>query len=357
MIKRLFKIFIFTLLQAVLFIIPMNAQDIKVTAAFDTSKIYIGDQLNFTITVEQPASANLNIQSFKDTVCKNIEILAKPVVDTVFNQDRIKIVNNYLVTSFDSGFYCVPPVYAESRENNNIKRYYSDYSVLEVSRINIAPPDTSSAIYDIIEPYRAPVTIREIVPWLLWAVLAAIVIYGIIRLISFFSLLHKGKEKPVEKIYEPAHVIAFRELDKLKEEELWQKGETKEYYSRLTAIIRQYIDNRFSVNSLELTTQETLTALLNRGFKKDKDYALLKTILICSDLVKFAKHVPDANENTAHYDDARLFVEETKIDETVSDTATDATDTSGKAEQPDDKPGKEINTLNTKTLNNREVKS
>ena len=41
--------------------------------------------------------------------------------------------------------------------------------ILEVSRVKIAPADTASKIFDIIEPYRAPVTIGEILPWVLIA--------------------------------------------------------------------------------------------------------------------------------------------------------------------------------------------
>ncbi len=57
---------------------------------------------------------------------------------------------------------------------------------------------------------------------------------------------------------DPAHVIALRDLERLMSEKLWEKGEIKAYYTRLTEILRQYLENRFSVYSLEMTTDETL---------------------------------------------------------------------------------------------------
>ena len=120
-------------------------QDVNVTSSFDSSRIFIGDQIKFTITVDQPADLRLTLPFFKDTLCKNIEILSGPVIDSSSNQDgRIKIIEKYLITSFDSGFYQIPPVYAEMKNENGLKRFYSDYSQLEVMRSKIAPADTIS---------------------------------------------------------------------------------------------------------------------------------------------------------------------------------------------------------------------
>jgi hypothetical protein len=56
-------------------VVNANGQDIKIFAAFDTSKIYIGDQIKFKITVDQPTDLSLTILSFKDSLIKDIEIL------------------------------------------------------------------------------------------------------------------------------------------------------------------------------------------------------------------------------------------------------------------------------------------
>ena len=294
------------------------AQEVTVKAEFDTSKIYIGDQINYTVTIDQPSGISLNIPVNKDTLYKNIEILTGPVTDTLaIDGNRLRIVNRYLVTSFDSGFYEVPPTYAELSTETGLKRFYSEYSPLEVMRVKIAPSDTTAQIYDIVGPYKAPVTIGEVLPWVLLAALAAALVWVIIRLMRRFRKVKPGYEPVV--VREPAHIIAFRDLEKLKEEKLWQKGEVKKYYSRLTEVLRQYLEDRYGVYSLELTTSETLAELLKTGFKKDDTFMILKNILNGSDLVKFAKYKPDPSENELHYENSWQFVDITKLKEEVKE--------------------------------------
>ncbi|MEI8226616.1 MAG: hypothetical protein WCG82_11910 [Bacteroidota bacterium] len=289
-------------------------QEVNVTSSFDTSGIYIGDQLNFTITVDKPSGLNLRLPFFKDTLCKNIEIVSGPVIDSSASQGgRIKIIGKYLVTSFDSGLYQIPPVFAEMKNENSLKRFYSDYARLEVMRVKIAPADTTAKIYDIIKPYGAPVTLGEILPWFLLAAILGILIWATIKFIPKLKKSKTGVEIVIDP--DPAHVIAFRELEKLREEQLWQKGEIKNYYTRLTEILRQYLENRFRVYSLELTTAETLAALVKTGFKKDGTYNQLKTILTGADLVKFAKYNPEPSENESHFQNSWDFVHVTKENE------------------------------------------
>lgn len=306
-----FQIHIYTGLFLFCCLLPLDAQEVNVRARFDTSRIYIGDQINYTVTVDQPAGISLDIVSAKDTLVKGIEILSGPLTDTLaLDNDRLRIVQSYLITSFDSGFYEVPPRYAELILESGIRRYYSDYAALEVVRVNITPPDTASGIFDIIGPYGAPLTFGEIVPWILLAALSAVLIWVVLRLMKRFRKARPGYEPVI--IREAAHVIAFRELEKLRDQKLWQKGEVKNYFSRLTEIVRQYLEDRYGVFSLELTTSETLEKLLKTGFKKDDTYIILRDILNAGDLVKFARYKPDPSENEFHFENSWKFVDMTR---------------------------------------------
>jgi hypothetical protein len=312
------------LLLSILLILPaisfMRGQEVSVSASFDTSRIYIGDQIFYTITIDQPSALKLQLKPLKDTLCKNIEIVSGPRLDTtVFGNNRLIINSKYLITSFDSGFYQVRPAYAEIINESGIRRFYSGYSPLEVIRVKIAPQDTTAKIFDIIKPYRASLTLGEILPWTLLAIVVAALVWGIIILIRKLKKSKKGPEPVINTV--PAHVIAFRDLEKLKQEQLWQKGEVKMYYSRLTEILRQYLENRYGVYSLEMTTSETLEALVRKGFRKDESYSDLKTILNGSDLVKFAKYKPESSENEIHFDNSWKFVETTRVKEELSASA------------------------------------
>jgi hypothetical protein len=289
-----------------------NAQEVKVTAAFDSSKIYIGDQTNFTVTIDKPSSYILSIPFFRDSLQKNIEILKGPSVDTSFLKDgRLRIRQKYLVTSFDSGFYQIPPVYAEMKGENGIKRFYSDYSQLEVIRVKITPSDTTLKIFDIVKPYKAPLTVGEVLPWVMMFLLLSGALWYMVRIIK--KIRKKKTGEVVELPKDPAHVIAFRQLEKLKEEKLWQKGDIKGYYTRLTEIVRFYLENRYRIYSMELTTLETLAELKKTGFSEDESYRNLRTVLTGADLVKFAKFNPEPSENELQYNFAWEFVDTTKL--------------------------------------------
>ncbi len=294
-----------------------SGQDVKITSAFDSSRIHIGDQIGFTVTIDKPEGLNLQLPVFKDTIIKNIEIIRGPKIDSSRENGRMKVIQKYLITSFDSGRYQVPPVFAEIKNENGLKRFYSDYSILEVHRSSIAPADTAAKIFDIIKPYRAPVTVGEILPWALLAILVAAIVWFGLKLLKKYK--RSDREPETFIIPDPAHIIAFRELEKLREEKLWQKNEVKLYYSRVTEILRQYLENRFQVSSLELTTRETLEALVKSGFKKDGSYNQLKNILTSADLVKFAKYSPLPEEHESIFSESWNFVQTTKS-ETAMET-------------------------------------
>ena len=84
------------------------------------------------------------------------------------------------------------------------------------------------------------------------------------------------------------------------------------YYTRLSEILRQYLENRYGIFALEYTTGETLDHLLLTGFNNKDYYNKLKSVLTDSDLVKFAKYKPGPVENDLNFETAWDFVDSTK---------------------------------------------
>ena len=285
-------------------------QEIRVTAAPDTSAILIGDQTGFSVRAEIPAGSTAALSTVGDTLAGKIVILSRSPRDTAASSNgMMTITDRYLVTAFDSGTYTIPPFYAEVVSGDSLLRFYSDYSRLKVLRPDATPPDTTDVIFDIIPPRNAPVTFAEILPWLVIVIIAALVIYLLARFLPRNPLRRYVRPQAPE---EPAHVIALRELQSLRKEELWQKGEIKEFYSRLSDILRRYIDNRYGISSPELTTDETVRMLQKAAVTTPGQMAIVKELLSLSDMVKFAKYVPQGDLNERCHDDAIRFVEETK---------------------------------------------
>jgi hypothetical protein len=141
--------------------------------------------------------------------------------------------------------------------------------------------------------------------------LAALVGFIIYRIVNKKSLVPFKKEEP----YVPPHIRAIRKLDAIKTEKLWQMGRTKEYHSEITDTLRKYIEERFGIGAMEMTSGEILTDIKKYGGGTDSVYGNLKQILILADFVKFAKYRSLPDENELSMMNAYLFVHNTKQEE------------------------------------------
>ncbi len=138
---------------------------------------------------------------------------------------------------------------------------------------------------------------------------------------SLVSRKRNYREAVEEKPKEPAHVIALDALYKLRNEKLWQAGEIKNYQSRLTHIIREYIENRYSIPALEVTTDEIVKRVRNVVLSGNLINSM-ERVLRVADLVKFAKATPDLAIHEQFMEEALHFVRETKETEQKTEDAT-----------------------------------
>ncbi|MBS0010606.1 MAG: hypothetical protein KFF49_04310 [Bacteroidales bacterium] len=296
-----------------------TAQDVEVRAALDSSDIYIGDQAEYTITVTQPPGIRLTIPEYTDTLHRNLEILSQSAIDTSYEESgEIRLRKSYIITSFDTGYYMIPPFYLEYETGQGKKMFFSDYVPLRVRRVDISPPDSSDVIFDIIGPEQVPYGAGEIVPWVLLVIIIGIAAWLLYRYLPRRKKSEeedKGPAIPAEAI----HIITFRELDKLEKQMLWQAAKIKEYYSRLTEILRYYIEIRYNIRALEMTSEEILSALA--GIEPDENHlSVLRQILQNADLSKFARYKHDDDTNRSAMALAREFVKLTYMREQVSGT-------------------------------------
>ena len=229
--------------------------------------------------------------------------------------NRKKLFQEYTITSFDSGYHAIPAFPFEIHTNGLTSTVETNHMTLEVHTL----PKLDSLMQalkgpiDIKAPYEAPLTFKEIAPWIFGTILVA----GLLFLI-WYALRKRKDNQPLfaipQKPKEPAHVIALRELDRIKEEKIWQQGKTKLYYSELTTVLRQYINDRFDIQAMEQTSIETIAAFkYRRSLVDEKSFENLQRILTNADLVKFAKYEPLPDENNMALVDSYFFVNQTKI--------------------------------------------
>ena len=143
--------------------------------------------------------------------------------------------------------------------------------------------------------------------WFLIA-LAVIIICGFIA-----YLLLKSNSAGQKALAAPtAHEIAYGALQDLEESGLVKQGLVKEYFFRLSFIVRQYLENRFDLRAPEMTTEEFLVSMKGSDRPSGSIKDLLKDFLERSDMVKFAKYGPTAQEILGAFDAAKRLIDETK---------------------------------------------
>jgi len=289
----------------------LYAQEVEVEARIDSTNILIGDQANLSLIINQPDSINILFPEFADTITESIEIINHTTSDTLRLEDkRIEITRKYKVTCFDSGYHYIPPFVFQYNKDSITANWATQPLFLHVLRVDIAPSDSSEVIFDIKLPDKMPITLSEIFPWVIGAVLTGLLVFIVV-----YYIKKRKKKEPLFKIKkpeEPPHVIAIRELDKLKEKKVWQKGKIKLYHSELTFIIRKYIERRYQTPAMEQTSNEIIEALVKNGFNNNTQLGQLKMLLFSADMVKFAKAKPLPDENETALLNAYIFVNETK---------------------------------------------
>ncbi|HJX71168.1 MAG TPA: hypothetical protein VJ346_04430, partial [Bacteroidales bacterium] len=285
------------------------AQIMTVQARLDTNEIMIGDQVSYEIEVRRNRNDVVIFPEFKEKLTDEIEIVSKSPVDSFWSKKDKKYIlrQKLLLTAFDSGLCYVPPLEFLLIGQHNKDTIRTTSSYLEVHPF---PLDTTGTIRDIKDIEKAPVSFGEVYPYLLIIIFAGLLVWFII-----YYLRKKEKNQPLigrPKIEEPSHVIALRELERLKSAKLWQRKETKLYYSQLTEIIRRYIEGRFGIMAMEQTTDEILIEFEGQEILSEEDFKILREMLCLADLVKFAKAEPLPDENETQFENACTFVNHTK---------------------------------------------
>jgi hypothetical protein len=176
------------------------------------------------------------------------------------------------------------------------------------------PVDTVTQVIDIKPPLNTPINFAEA-----WPYIAGLIILAGFLLLIWILITRKKKTYLFSgpKIQEPAHVTALRNLDNLRSQKLWQNNKIKQYHVALTEIIRTYIEQRFEIQALEMTTDEIITSFKPIPYVDTESKDLLQKLFTLADLVKFAKAEPLPDENEISLLNAYQFVNNTKTTEPV----------------------------------------
>jgi len=308
----------------IILVAPLSAQRASVHATVQPTEILIGEQALINLKVITPKDKTIQFPVYEKEIIPGIEVITMLATDTTIENNVMTLNFKYVVTSFDSTLYHVPhmPVFdgTDTILSNSFglkvtSPQLTDSTLAYLEKINKGETDSIDfnqlQLNDIKSVRKAPFVWTDYL-WVLWIVLGIMLILALIGVVIYMVLKKKRKGyffKP--PVVLPAHVRAVRELDKLKGEKIWQNGREKEFYSKLTDILRRYIHEREGFNAMEMTSGEILNEIRKLS-DVDSVYENLKQILSTSDLVKFARYKPYPDENDLSMVNAYFFVNQTR---------------------------------------------
>ncbi len=299
------------------------AQQVRVEAVLDTSKIRIGEQtkLNLYLTYDSNIK-DLKIEwpNIGDTITEKVEVISVSPIDTTLpeksNSTKVYQHQQIVVSVYDSGYYAIPG-FKFTLNNDTAHPLYTQPLLLEVHTV---PTDSSATkTKDIKPPYDEKFNWKWYLSYIYWALAIIAVIILIVVLTIYFTKKKPIVEEP-EKPKAPAHILALEQLEKIKSEQVWKEGQVKEFYSAISETIRLYIEERFAVNALESTTDEIMLAFRSQVVDKESKEKL-QQLLMLSDLVKFAKQTPIEVEHQFTLQNAFDFVNGTKREEEINNNS------------------------------------
>lgn len=285
---------------------------VNVEAKIDSVTIFIGEQahIHLQVTADKGTVVELPRYDSLQYITPGVEVLSSTTPDTqwINENKRYTITKEYTITSFDSTLYRIPPMQVKVGD----KVYESRSMALKVLTFEVDTLHTDQ-IYGMRTVMTPPFDWKEwqgvVIGSLIVVLLTLLLLYVAARLNDNKPIIKRIKLKPTLA----PHKAAMQKIEEIREEKVWQNEDSKEYYTRLTDTLRQYINQRYGFNAMEMTSSE----IIERLQQIDDPMALdeLNELFTTADLVKFAKYNTLINENDRNLVTAIEFINTTKKEE------------------------------------------
>mgnify|MGYP001402767599 CR=1 FL=1 len=278
---------------------------------------YVGDSISVALVVEGISGVEYSLPEIGSEHLGGLELVGQDrvVKDDVKGGWRHTIT--YRLIGWSVGEHRISGLAIDYQDRNG-KKGSVDLEELPIKITSLLPSNLSEAeiLAEGLKELKKPVGLPPRYEYT-WFAIGGLVLLGTVYLLlkylkdNYRSKANNGSEPNLVKL-EPAHLIALRRLESLKQQQLLAEGEFKLYYDQLSEIAREYMENRFQIRALEMTTEEFLDNLRRADFLNVASKKELAEFLQYSDLVKFAKHQPVREEGERAWEIIYGLIEQTK---------------------------------------------
>lgn len=341
---------------------------VVIKGEFSKSDVEVGDHIDYTLTITKDRTTEVmwpcfyevlsdeeqadlilrkkSMSTFRDYDDDIFEHIDESPIDTLHSEGRtVELRKRYRIAVMETGEVRYVPSVLFFRKNHdkpdtlysrdtlllNVKRYERLDTTLFLKPSEALLNGESGAGLEVDSLLAAkhlrtaglntqkdlPFVFAEISDYVIYGAIGLILLALLVWLIVTLLLLYIRHRKAQVKVVPlpPPHIVANKALEELSHRKLWQNGKFKLYYTELASILRQYIARRWEVGAMEMTTDEIIASLHDAEITTQSRMDLVK-VLRTADMVKFAKAMPEAEENEENWLRAYYFVENTKqVDE------------------------------------------
>ncbi|MBI1883642.1 MAG: hypothetical protein HYS08_05500 [Chlamydiae bacterium] len=276
-----------------------------ITLSADKTQSYLGDPIQLTLTLERPQSSEVKPPEIEKYLT-GFKLKDLNVEERKLKGERISSIFTYVIIPLEVGTLNVGPLSLE---------YHTTLNQTEELKTNVVSIEVKSLINSQEQnpDIRGPKPLLQLKRNWFWAY-AALALLILLGMGGWFvarkSRLSEGSPVPVGPIL-TADEVALKKLEELSRSSLLKEGKIKEVYSQLSDILREYLEKRYHFNCLEMTTYEALKFLKEEKFPSGL-MEKLRELLNESDLVKFAKYIPEVSQFPLDIQKGKEIIEQTK---------------------------------------------
>lgn len=264
----------------------------------------MGAQINYTLQVKADSLAQV---VFPETISfAPFEILDVSPIDTLRAQSHYLYTRKFALIQFDSGNYFLP-------QQQVIINGFSKLTEPIAIRVNPVVVDTLKQNLYAIKPLQVVSrNYDQLIIQIILGLLGALFIIG-----TIYAYLFQKKRREERQNALPPFEKALEELEELASTSPALQEEFKDYYSKLTNVVRRYLEEDAKIDALESTSDQLLLKLeaLRETGELTLEKETLKSfrnVLQNADLVKFAKSLPEGRLANADRKIIKAIVIETK---------------------------------------------
>lgn len=283
---------------------------VTVRVLLDKKEATIAERLNLTLEVVSDEDYEVRLPAFGEKLEQFGIVDYRTPQPELVEGNKTRQSRSYVLEPFLSGEYIIPPMKVEfwKKSEADGQRHELETEDIKVTITSLLAEDLANLeIHDIEGPVELPRPKIVSDPRFITIIIALSVL-----LTALIVWLRCRSRKAAPVVRMPAHEIAYLQLERLVADKLPEQGLIKEFYQRISDILRHYIENRFGLHAPEQTTEEFLAALGADATLASSHKSLLKNFLQHCDLVKFAKHEPTTEDIQQTFNSGKNFIAETR---------------------------------------------